>query len=297
MIRSLSVLVLLGFIWGSGYSIARYAMTHGVPPLGYAFWQSLGPAIALIILTMRQWQGKLRSILRFWPYFLITGVLGIFIPNTNMYFAAPHMPAGMLAVIVNVVPLMVYPLALLFKEEKFNGLRVTGVLCGVLGIMIVVVPGSGLLGGNINSWTFMALLTPLCFALCVIYIAKYRPIHLDALMCSAGMLTASALLLIPVVHWTGSFYALHMPLHRVDWVILLEIALSSTGYVLLFKLIRMAGPVYYSLVSGVVTLTGLFWGKIIFGEALTPHMIIAVLFILLAITLVTIRRRSSLVTH
>ncbi|MAZ77460.1 MAG: multidrug ABC transporter permease [Legionellaceae bacterium] len=295
MIRSLSLLILLGFIWGSGYSIARYAMTHGVAPLGYAFWQSLGPAVALVILTMRQWQGKLLSVLRFWPYFLITGVLGIFMPNTNMYFASPHLPAGMLAVIVNIVPLMVYPLALLFKEEKFDGLRITGVLCGVLGIMIIMLPKSGLLGGAFNSWMFMALLTPLCFALCVIYIAKYRPIHLDALMCSAGMLTASAMLLIPVVHWTGSFYALHMPLHKVDWIILLEIALSSTGYVLLFKLIKMAGPVYYSLVSGVVTLTGLFWGKVIFGESLTPHMIFAVLFILTAITLVTIRRRASLV--
>lgn len=297
MIRSLSLLILLGFIWGSGYSIAHYAMTHGVPPLGYAFWQSLGPAIALIILTMRQWRGRLMSILRFWPYFLITGVLGIFIPNTNMYFAAPHMPAGMLAVIVNVVPLMVYPLALLFKQEKFDGFRIAGVFCGVIGIMIVVIPGSGLLGNTLNSWTLMALLTPLCFALCVIYIAKYRPVHLDALTCSAGMLTASALLLIPVVHWTGSFYALHMPLHKVDWVVLLEIVLSSAGYVLLFKLIRMAGPVYYSLVSGVVTLTGLFWGRIIFGEHLTAGMIVAVLFILLAITLVTMRRRATLISQ
>lgn len=297
MFNSLTLLILLGFIWGSGYSIARYAMMHSVTPLGYAFWQSLGPAVILTLLTMRRWRGQLTSLIKFWPYFLITGVLGIFIPNTNMYFAAPHLPAGVLAVIVNIVPLLVYPLALLFKQEQFDRTRMLGVICGVVGVMFVVLPASGITGIHLNSWAFMALLTPLCFALTVIYIAKCRPPGADALVLSAGMLCTSALVLIPVVHWTKQFYAFHFPFNTADWVVVLEVILSSTGYVILFKLIKMAGPVYYSLVSGVVTLTGLFWGKIIFSETLHSWIIIAVALILVAIIVMTVRQKKRIVSQ
>ena len=49
-IQSIILLLVLGFIWGSGYTIAHYATTHQVPSLGYSFWQSLGPTIFLLII-------------------------------------------------------------------------------------------------------------------------------------------------------------------------------------------------------------------------------------------------------
>src|SRR4029078_10815035 len=87
---SLSILILLGFIWGTGYSIARFAMTNGVPPLGYSFWQSIGPA--LIISCIAFSQHKSLKILPNARYYLICGLTGIVIPNTSMYFAASHLP-------------------------------------------------------------------------------------------------------------------------------------------------------------------------------------------------------------
>lgn len=67
-LKALTLLLLLGFIWGSGYSLARYAMTHEVPPLGYSFWQALGPALLLTLSSLFTkdkplWQRQ------YWPYF------------------------------------------------------------------------------------------------------------------------------------------------------------------------------------------------------------------------------------
>src|ERR1700742_3017714 len=94
---SLLLLLTLGFIWGTGYSIARFATTHGVSPLGYSFWQALGPAILIGLLAFRKSQFKRTQIAT--PhllYYFICGLTGIVIPNTNMYFAASHLPAGIL---------------------------------------------------------------------------------------------------------------------------------------------------------------------------------------------------------
>jgi drug/metabolite transporter (DMT)-like permease len=288
---SLILLILLGVIWGTGYSIARYATLSGVPPLGYSFWQSLGPAI-LIGLLANTGKSRLKLSASHLRYYFICGLFGIVIPNTNMYLAAPHLPAGLLAVIVNTVPIVAYPLALLTKLESFSLTRLMGVLCAVAGLMLIVVPAASLPSPTMTPWVLSALITPFSFAACAVYISLYRPERGDSLPLAAGTLIASSLLLFLPVICTHNFYIPHVPPTVPDLVILLEIILSSIGYVLLFQLIKMAGPVYYSMVNAVVALTGLFWGYLIFSEKLNLWTGTAVALILFALFLVTKRQEA-----
>lgn len=285
------ILLLLGIIWGTGYSIARYATTNGVSPLGYSFWQSLGPALLIGFLCLLRPQSRLKMSVPHLRYYLICGLTGIVIPNTNMYFAAPHLPAGLLAVIVNTVPIIAYPMALLAGSENFNFLRLSGVLSAVFGIMLIIIPTTSFPFPHMNMWALSALVTPLSFAFCSVYIARFKPTG-DSLSFAAGTLIASTLILLPLVLMNNSFYFFHIPLTLPDVVVLLEILLSSVGYILLFKLISMAGPVYYSLVDTIVALTGLFWGSILFHEQLNHWTLPAILFIFVGLILVTIYRRS-----
>lgn len=286
---SFGLLLLLGIIWGTGYSIARYATLNGVSPLGYSFWQSLGPAL-LIGLFAQFGKSSIKFSRAHLRYYLMCGLTGIVIPNTNMYFAAPHLPAGLLAVIVNIVPIVAYPLALMTRLESFHPLRLIGVIFAVCGIMLIVIPSTSLPSPTMTAWVFSALLTPISFAVCAVYIARYRPEKGDSLSLATGTLIASSLLLCLPVVLTNNFYIPHIPFTTPDWVICLEIILSSLGYVILFQLIKIAGPVYYSLVNAVVALTGLFWGYLIFGEHLNYWTSGAVLLILFALLLVTKRQ-------
>ena len=47
---ALILLIILGIDWASGYAIAGYCMTHGVNPYAYAFWQSFGPFVLLLLI-------------------------------------------------------------------------------------------------------------------------------------------------------------------------------------------------------------------------------------------------------
>lgn len=288
---SFTLLILLGFIWGTGYSIARFAMTNGVPPLGYSFWQSLGPAILLSLIAYKN-KPSMKVSVPYLRYYLICGLTGIVIPNTNMYFAASHLPAGILAVIVNTVPIIAYPLALLARVESFNLTRFIGICSAILGLMLIVLPKTSLPSPHMIPWTLSVLLTPLSFAFCSVYIARYRPAQSDSISVSAGTLICSSLLLLPLVLSQRSFYIPHLPFTSSDWVILLEIILSSIGYILFFQLIKIAGPVYYSLVDTIVSLTGLMWGFVIFHEKLNQWTASAVLLILFALVLVTKRQEA-----
>lgn len=288
-IQSIILLILLGFIWGSGYTLAKFAMTNGVPPLGYAFWQSLGPALLLTLICLVTKKNNL-FLPKHWPYFLICGLVGIAIPNTNMYFIASHIPAGLLAVLVNTVPLLVYPLALMSGQETIDVWRLMALLLGMTGIILIIgINTTGLL----SNWTLLALLSPLGFALCSIYIGLRQPPGISSLQAASGMLLAASLLLIPLVINQHAFYSLLGPFTLVKQVILLEIILSSLGYLLFFVLIRLAGPVFYSLTGGVVALTGLFWGYLVFAETPTPLQSLAVALVISGLFLLSWRQSKQ----
>lgn len=309
--RALTTLIILGIVWGTGYSIARFAMINGVPPLGYSFWQSVGPAVVLgFILSLSARRKNTREIPAFAgmtftfagmtfagsiPFYLICALTGIVIPNTLMYFAAPHLPASILAMVVNTVPIVAYPLALLARLESFNWQRMMGIVLALMALMFIILPESSLPSPDMVPWVLLTLITPVSFAVCSIYIARFQPANTDSLMLSVGMLTISSLLLLPLVIGTHSFYLFHFPLTLPDGVVILEILLSSLGYMLFFKLIRIAGPVYYSLVDTIVVLTGLFWGHLIFGERLNQWTSFAVYLILMALLLVTRQQQRSTV--
>lgn len=291
-LKALFLLLVLGITWGSGYAIAKYATQNGISPLGYAFWQSLGPAIVigLLVVVSRDRFGFSWS---HWRYYLVCGLLGIAIPNTNMYWVAPHLPAGLLAVLVNTAPILTYLLALIFRLECFEKGRFLGVVCGLSGVLCILLPNIVLPSSSQWPYLLQALLSPLCFALCAVFIKRYYPAKSTALSLAAGMLLCSAVLLAPVVVLCHDFYPLFPLKNLSDVLLLVEIGLSSLGYVIMFRLLKQAGPVYYSLVSGVVVLTGLFWGGKIFSESLNRWEILAITLIFMGVGLITMRFAKS----
>ena len=53
-------------------------------------------------------------------YYLVCGFVGIAIPNFINLTALAHLPAGLMAVLINTVPLMTYCLAIVFSVEKYR---------------------------------------------------------------------------------------------------------------------------------------------------------------------------------
>ena len=80
---------------------------------------------------------------------------------------------------------------------------------------------------------------------------------------------------------------------KLSW---LRLARSeNVGRSTFFRLLKVAGPIYYSLVGGVVVLTGLFWGRVFYNEHLNIWSGIAVVLILSAIIIMSAVRRGKYV--
>ena len=284
MSKSLKLLILLGFIWGFLFSLAKWVMTNHVHPLSYALWQAAGPLFLLLPFVAKNFH--IKAILTSWRFFLFTGIFGVVIPNVNMYFCAPHLAAGTLGIIVNMTPLIVYPLAILARQEVFKGLRLFGVMIGIAGLLLVLLPSFSFQTFSLSPWLFLAFLTPLSLALCTVFIAKFFPKNCNPITLTIGMLSVAALVLAVLVTATHHVYLLTFPLTPIDWIILASIILTATAYIILFELIKRAGPVFYSFTSCVVVLTSLFWGRLIFNEKITSWTFLGLILIIYAISLV-----------
>lgn len=277
------LLVVLGMDWATGYAIAGFVMRHGVSPYGYAFWQSIGPLLLLLIIQILRQDLKItqNGII----YATGCGLIGLAIPNMLMYSASIYVDSGILTVLANISPILIYPLALLLGQEKFAWFRFVFVIIGTIGILVLIWPlgrSADSLFEKLNYWIYLALLIPLCYATTAVYISRFMPGDGNVLNYAMWMLVMSSLFVTPLMIYHNGFY----PLKATDfnsWLILLEVLLSTLGYVLLFVIIKMAGPVFYSLVNAITAISGVFYGRVFFGQYFTLWDYLGICIILFAI--------------
>jgi len=160
---ALSLLLLLGVLWGGQTVLAKYVITSGVPPFGYAFWQTFGGGCVLLIANLVRKQrppGSLRHLL----FYVVVGWTGSGIPTANMYVALSEIPVGLMAIVLTTVPLLTYGLSLGARLERFDVIRALGISAGFGGVMLILLPRGSLPDPAILPFVALAFLTPFCYS-------------------------------------------------------------------------------------------------------------------------------------
>ncbi|GAB5467314.1 MAG: DMT family transporter [Rhodospirillales bacterium] len=288
------LLLILGSMWGASFSLGKLGIEGGIPELGYATWQALGSAVIVFLVLKLRRSGLPRG----WPawrFCLVSGLVGICIPNLIFYFVISHLPAGLMAVVVTTAPIITYGLALTAAMERLTWLRSLGIALGFLGALVIVLPAQSLPEGLELEWLLLAFLTPFCYALSNLYAGRYRPAGQSSLGLACGMLvvagTVNAIAMVALI----PVYLPLGPLGDGSWgvpeaALLGQVLISSLAYVIYFHIVQAAGAVYFSQVGYIVTVTGLLWGMWIFGEQHSAWIYGGTALILFGFALVNIGR-------
>ncbi len=288
----LAMILALGSLWGLAFSFSKMATVGGVHPVSYTFWQGLGAGLVVAaICRLRGWRIPVSR--AYLGYYLTIGLIGIAIPNVNLVAAIAHLPAGVMVLTIPFVPLMTYVIAIALKMERFSPLRFAGVLCGLAGVGLIVLPKASLPDAAAAPWFLLALLTPAFYAATNVVAARLRPPDSRSAPLAAGMLLAAALLLAPVVWQLDVLYWPRLPAGPAEIGIGGQIVVSSIAYFIFFEVLRLAGPVFMSFTGYIVTLTGIGWGVLLFGERHSPWVWGAAALIFTGLALVNLRRNAS----
>lgn len=288
------MIVLLGSLWGIAFSFSKMAVEDGVHPVSYTFWQALiaGGAVALVCLATGR---KLRFDKPHLRHYLTMGLLGIALPNVNLVAAIDHLPAGVMVLAIPFVPLITYVLAIGMGMERFDVVRFSGVVCGLGGVALIVLPDAGLPDAVEAPWFLIALITPALYALSNVLAARLRPPGSASLPLAAGMMLTAGLFLAPAVFALDVLYLPSLPLGGAEFGMMGQIAISSVTYLIFFEVVRLAGPVIMSFTGYIVTLTGIGWGILFFDERHSAWVWGAAALIFTGMLLVNLRRNGGAV--
>lgn len=288
LVWPLTMLAVTGIGTGLTFSLNRIATVDGIPFVPYVFWSCLLSASILIGLCIVR---RSYPVLR-WKHlrtYLIIGILGMAFPVTILAFVAPNVPASVVALGMTLSPMMTYVMALALSMEKFRWFGVGGIVLGLIGVLLIVVPRASLPDPGMALWVAISLLAPLCFALCAICAAKFRPTEARSVAVAAGVQLIAALCLVPVMIVVDGWWFFNTEFGEGEWALVAASVFYAIFWLCFFEIVRLAGPVFFSISNYVATISGVVWGLIIFGEALSPWIWGALAFMLSGLYLLSMR--------
>jgi drug/metabolite transporter (DMT)-like permease len=282
----------MGLVWGLSFSFGKIAATGGAYPLSISLWQCLTASVLLVAIACAQ---RRRFVItpKLVRFYVVIALLGLVIPTALFYYAASHVSAGVLSISVALVPILTFLGSTVYGLEKIVLGRMAGVALGLLAIIFLVAPTESLPDRSQLPWVLLSLLAAVCYASLNMLLSLKVPPGADRFVVACGMFVAASLIMVPVVFVTGSFTPLIWPWGPVEWTMVGLGVISATAYTLYFHLIERAGPVFTSQVANLVTLCGVLWGMIIFGEQHSAWIWLSLATMMAALALVAPPRQGT----
>jgi drug/metabolite transporter (DMT)-like permease len=220
-------------------------------------------------------------------YALGCSILGLIIPNIVTFNVARYIDSGILTAIANLTPLIVYPLTVILKMERLRWGRLLFIIWGMIGVFSLIhikINFDYITDFNLLKYFLLALTVPFFYASSMIFVARFKPMDGNILNYSFSMLLIASCIICPYVLSNNNYYPLKFDDFK-SFLIIIEVLLSTIGYLLMFLIINRVGAVLFALVSPLTMVFGLFYGSIIFKQKLELSSYISILIILTAILL------------
>ena len=143
------------FLWSTGFIGVKYGIPYAPPFYFIAIRMAIASLLLFIAISfLRKSQPLTRSIL--WPSTLIGLTLhGAYLGGC--FFAVSRgMPAGVAALIVSLQPVLVSLFAAKYLNEPLRARAVLGLILGLAGLFVVVIPRINMTGDNAISLVAVA---------------------------------------------------------------------------------------------------------------------------------------------
>ena len=286
-------LLIMGAGWGITSPLSKIAVSTGHQPLGLVFWQMVIGAVLLgAIVFVRG--GRLALGRRQITLYLAIAFLGTILPNAASYRAAAHLPAGVMSIVIAMVPMFAFPIALALGQDRFSIARVVGLGLGLGGVALLVGPEASLPDRAMVAFIPLALIAPFFYGLEGNFVGKFGTAGLDPIEVLFGASVFGAVLSLPLAlgfgHWLNPLGGFGAPESALVLSSIVH-ALVYAGYV---WLVGRAGAVFAAQVSYLVTIFGVGWAMLILDEAYSGYIWGALGLMLLGMFLVQPRDREEL---
>ena len=225
--------------------------------------------------------------------------LGIlFAASSITYYQSFHfMDAGIASTILFVYPVMVAVIMAAFFKERVTGMTVVAIVLSLIGIALLYKGGTGASLSVIGI--VLCILSSLAYAIYIVVV------HQSSIKMSSFKVTFYAMLVCELTLILYSFTSPELYLHALPsaraWSFAVWLSIVPTILSLVFMTVAVnhVGATPTAILGALEPLTAVTIGVVVFGELLTPRLIVGILFILFAVMLVVLGKDLHLrtITH
>jgi drug/metabolite transporter (DMT)-like permease len=264
-------LLSLSVLWGGSFFFAKVAIGE-LGPLTVVFARVALAALALDIVLIAARTNLFRRDAPWTAYFAM-GFLNNVLPFSLIFWGQTHIASGLASILNATTPLFTLLVAhFLTQDEKIDPAKVAALLAGFAGVAVLI--GPGMLVDGASAWGELAcLLAALSYAFAGVYGRRFKVLGIAPLEAAAGQVTASTVLILPIMLAVEQPWTLPALPSRSVWAALVGLALLSTAlaYILYFRILAAAGATILLLVTFLIPVTAVLLGAAVLGERLAPR--------------------------
>lgn len=278
------LIIAIGLLVGVSFTLSKFVAMAEVPAHIALFWQVAVASAVLsgVLLVKRTPPATTPKHLR---YYLGAGLLGVSLPGLIGYVALGYVTTGFYAALVTLSPMFTFAITALVERQMLPLHRLLGILTGLAGVSLATLRGLEM--SDVEPvWIVLALAGPLVLASGNVFRSRAYPTGADPMTLAAGTLLLQMVLIGAILFASGQL-AQSASLEPGTLVAIGGIGLiTAVSYALTFEVQRRTDGVGFSQVGYFATLSGIFFGAVIFGETISPAFVAALVLIFagLAIT-------------
>ena len=266
--RDWAMLLLLSFLWGGSFFFISVAVSE-LPPFTLVTMR-VGLAAVTLWLVLLVSGYPIPKSPEVWRAFMMMGLLGNALPFSLIAWGQTHIGAGLASIINATTPIFTILIAGSFlSDEHITPRKMLGVTAGLAGVIVLIGP-SALLELGTNTMAQLAVIgAAVSYSCATVFGRRFKAMGISPLDTAVGQVTASTIILLPVVWFIDKPLQLANPSLQV-WLSILALAIFSTAfaYILFFRILSSSGATNVVLVTFLAPVTASLLGWLMLDEQL-----------------------------
>lgn len=289
-----TMLLGLSVLWGGSFFFNGIAVRE-LPALTVVVCR-VAIAAVILILALKIAGAAIPRGKAVWTAFFGMGFLNNVLPFTLIVWGQTHIASGIASILNASTPLFTVIVAhALTNDEKMSAGRLVGVLVGFVGVATII-GGAVVTSGRMTIVAQIACVAAsISYALAGVFGRRFRSLGVQPLATAAGQVTASSIMLLPVMLIVDRPWTLAVPGASVVGALIGVATLSTAlGYVLYFRILATAGATNLLLVTLMIPVSAVLLGAVFLHETLQPRHFLGMVLIGLGLATIDGRPWNSI---
>ena len=299
--REYGVLFALAVVWGASFYLIKIALTD-VSPASIVVGRLTFSILTLVVVALAR-PSFVAGWRHFWRVGVFVGLVNNALPYILITWGETRIASGIASILNATTPLFTVIMANWWAGSGYERLtlrRALGVICGFIGVGVLVGPTALQLTGNTGiSYALgeaAVLIAALSYGVGTLLSRRYAGASLlvpslTSQVAALALMTPVALLWSPPTHVPSP--------QSIAAIAVLGVLGTALAYLLYFWLIAHVGSTRTAIVTYLLPFTALLWGALLLNEPILPSAIAGLLLVLLG-TMITngtlsglLRRRGA----